>query len=97
MSCTEYGGSSRGFFCSNYISDEKLAFLDARYADIGQYESQRRMQIRHRRLLCGISFPDCEESADGKVTFPKPVCRIFCQNFGAACMEDLSKPGGEVN
>ncbi len=55
------------------------------------------MQIRHRRLLCGISFPDCEESADGKVTFPKPVCRISRQNFGAACMEDLSKQGGEVN
>ncbi len=39
MSCTEYGGSSRGFFCSNYISDEKLVFLDAQYANIGQYES----------------------------------------------------------
>jgi hypothetical protein len=111
MSCTEYVGSSRGFFCSNYISDTKLVFLDAQYADIGIYESNlfietvgnflgflsNECKIATGQLLCGISFPDCEESADGKITFPKPVCRISCQNTVAACMEDLSKPGGEAD
>jgi hypothetical protein len=110
MSCIEYGGSSRGFFCSNYISDEELVFVDAQYADIGQFESTLIIEVatsffgflskecKHAagQMLCGISFPDCEESADGKVTFPKPVCRIHCQNFVEACMEDFSKPGGEA-
>ena len=49
--------------------------------------------------LFGVSFPDCEEGADGngKVNFPKPVCRIACQKLVAACMEDLSAPGVEVD
>ncbi len=111
MSCTEFGGSFRGFFCSNYFSDTKLVFLDAQYADIGQYESNRviefaatflgfvsnKCKIAVAQLLCGICFPDCEESADGKTTFPKPVCRISCQNFVATCMEDFLKPGGEID
>jgi hypothetical protein len=111
MSCTEYGGSSRDFLCSNYIPDTKLVFLDAQYADIGQYESDLIIEVGAKflgfvsnkckialvQLLCGISFPDCEESADGKITFPKPVCRISCQNFVATCMEDFSKPGREVD
>jgi hypothetical protein len=111
MSCTQYGGSSRSFFCSNYISDTKLFFLDAQYPDIGEYESglgievaasfigflSNECKIALGQLVCGISFPDCEESADSKITFPKPVCRITCQNFVAACMEDFVKPGGEVD
>jgi hypothetical protein len=111
MSCREYGGSSRGFYCSNYISDEKLVFVDAQYADIGQYEStlmvkgvaaflgflSNECKNAAGQLFCGVSFPDCEEGAKGKVNFPKPVCRIPCQNFVAACMEDFLKPGGEVD
>jgi hypothetical protein len=87
MSCTKYDGSSRGFFCSNYISDTKLVYLDAQYTDIGKYESNlfieaassflgflsNECKVAVGQLLCGISFPDCEESADGKITFPKPV------------------------
>jgi hypothetical protein len=111
MSCAKYDGSSRGFFCSNYVSDEKLFFLDVQYADIGQYEStlilegaaaflgflSTECKNAAGLLLCGVSFPDCKEGTDDKVTFPKPVCRIACQNFVAACMEDFFKPGGEAD
>jgi hypothetical protein len=80
-----------------------------RCADIGQYESTLMVEAAAAFFgflsnecknaagqLFGVSFPDCEEGADGngKVNFPKPVCRITCQNFAAACVEDISKPGG---
>jgi hypothetical protein len=105
MSCTEYGGSSRGFFCSTYIFDEELVFLDAQYADIGQYESKLVFEAAAAflgfvsnecknaagKLFCGVSLPECEEGADGKVHLPKPICRTTCQNFVAACMEDVSR------
>jgi hypothetical protein len=107
MTCTKYDGSSRGAYCSSYLSDEQLVYLDTdKYNDIGQYENSLILgsvqpfigfvsndcKGATGQFFCGIHFPDCEESADGKV-IPKPVCRSSCVNFIVTCTEDLSKPG----
>jgi hypothetical protein len=107
MTCTKYDGSSRGAYCSNYLSDETLVYLDTgKYADIVEYENSLVLGLVQQFLgflsndckvsigqfFCGIHFPGCEESGDGKV-IPAPLCRSSCVNAQAACTEDMSKPG----